>query len=52
MAAEKVSKKMMREVVRVKSRYHLSISQCCRYLESEYGIQVSRTRMYQRLNSA
>lgn len=33
MAAEKVSKEMMEEIKELKQKYHLSLTQCCLYLE-------------------
>lgn len=47
----KVTQEMLFHVHACKTAYNLSLYQCCAVLESVYNVQISRTQLYNRLNS-
>jgi len=52
MAETKITQEMLDEILRVRAEFGLSLSQCTRYALNKYGVEISRTRIYQRINKS
>ena len=49
MAERKVTSKMVELCIRLQKEFGLTYTQCQRYLEKKYGVQISRQRLSLRM---